>query len=39
MWHVWETGETEYGVFVGRLEGKNHLENLGTDGRIILKWT
>jgi len=27
-----------YRVFAGRLEGKNYLENLGTDGRIILKW-
>jgi len=27
-----------YRVFVGRPEGKYHLENLGTDGRIILKW-
>jgi len=27
-----------YRVFVGRPERKNHLENLGTDGRIILKW-
>jgi hypothetical protein len=23
---------------VGRLEGKNHLEDPGVDGRIILKW-
>jgi hypothetical protein len=25
-------------VFVGTLEGKNHLEDLGVDGRIIFKW-
>ena len=25
-----------YRVFVGISEGKNHLENLGTDGGIIL---
>jgi hypothetical protein len=27
-----------YRVLVGRLEGKNHLEDLGIDGRIMLKW-
>jgi hypothetical protein len=27
-----------YTVLVGRPEGKNHLKNLGVDGRIILKW-
>jgi len=27
-----------YRVFLGRPEGKNHLESLGTDGRIMLKW-
>jgi hypothetical protein len=37
MWHVWERGEVRTG-FVGRLKGKNYLENLDTDGRIILKW-
>jgi hypothetical protein len=28
-----------YRVWVGRPDGKNHLEDLGVDGRIILKWT
>jgi hypothetical protein len=27
-----------YGVLVGKPEGKNHLEDPGVDGRIILKW-
>ena len=27
-----------YRVSVGRPDGKNHLEYLGIDGRIILKW-
>jgi hypothetical protein len=33
-------GETRnaYNILVGKSEGKNHLENLGVDGRIILKW-
>jgi hypothetical protein len=27
-----------YRVLVGRSEIRNHLEDLGIDGRIILKW-
>jgi hypothetical protein len=27
-----------YRVFVGDLMERNHLEELGVDGRIILKW-
>jgi hypothetical protein len=27
-----------YRVWMGSSEGKNHLEDLGVDGRIILKW-
>jgi len=38
MWHVWETGEVQYKVLVGRAEGKKSLEDLGVDGRMILKW-
>jgi hypothetical protein len=25
-------------ILVGKPEGRNHLEDLGVDGRIILKW-
>jgi hypothetical protein len=27
-----------YSVLVGKREGRNHLEDPGIDGRIILKW-
>jgi len=27
-----------YRVLVGKPEGKNHLEDPGVDGRIILRW-
>jgi hypothetical protein len=27
-----------YRVLVGKPEGRNHLKDLGIDGRIILKW-
>jgi hypothetical protein len=27
-----------YKVFVGKTEGKNHSEDVGIDGRIILEW-
>ena len=27
-----------YRVLVGKPEGKNHLEDLGIDGSIILRW-
>ena len=37
MWYVWETGEV-YTVFWWRYRrGREHSEDLGVDGRIILK--
>ena len=38
--HVARIGERRgvYRVLVGKPEGKNHLENLGVDVRIILRW-
>jgi hypothetical protein len=38
MWHVWETGEVHTGFWWGDLRERDHLEVLGIDGRIMLKW-
>ena len=37
MWHVWETREMCTGLWWGNLKERNHLEDLGVDGRIILR--
>jgi len=37
MWHVCETGEVT-GFWWGDQREVYHLEDLGLDGRIILKW-
>jgi hypothetical protein len=38
--HIASTGEKRgaHVVLVGKPEGKNHLEDLGEEGKIILKW-
>jgi hypothetical protein len=38
MWHIGETGEVHSGFRWGNFRGRNHMEDTGTDGRIILKW-
>jgi hypothetical protein len=35
MWHVLRAGEVHTNVLVGRLRERDHLEDLGVDGRII----
>jgi hypothetical protein len=36
--HVARVERSAYRVLVGKPEGKNHLEDLDVNGRIILKW-
>ena len=38
MWYLWETGEEHTHIRYGDLMERNHFEDLGVDGRIILKW-
>jgi len=40
MWHEWETAEMVIWFWGGggSLRERNHLEDLGVDGRIILKY-
>jgi hypothetical protein len=38
MWHVWGKGEVHTGSWWGSIKGRDHSENLGVGGRIILKW-
>jgi len=37
MWLVWDTGKMHTGFWWGYLRDNDHLEDLGGDGRIILK--
>jgi hypothetical protein len=37
MWHVWATREVHRGVWWGDLREGDHLEDLGINGRMVLK--
>jgi hypothetical protein len=37
MWHAWGREELLTGFWWGNLREREHLEDLGADGRIILK--
>jgi hypothetical protein len=38
MWHVWRRGEMHTGFWRRNLRERDHLEDIGVDVRIILKW-
>ena len=38
MWHEWGTHELRTGFWWGDVMERDHLEDVGVDGRIILKW-
>jgi hypothetical protein len=38
MCQVWGAGEVHTGVWWGDVTVKDHLKDLGVDGRIILQW-
>jgi hypothetical protein len=35
---MWKTGEAHTGFWWGDLRERGHLEDLGIDGKVILKW-
>jgi hypothetical protein len=39
MWHVWRTGDVKTGFWLGDVTQRDHLEDLGVDDTITLKWT
>jgi hypothetical protein len=38
MWYAWEGWEVHLKFELENLKGRDHLKDLGIDGRIILKW-
>jgi hypothetical protein len=39
MWHTWGRGEVFTGFRLGGPEVRDHWEDLGVGGRIMLSWT
>jgi len=39
MWHVWRTGDVKTGFWLVYVTQRDHLEDLGIDDKIILRWT
>jgi len=38
MWNVWESREVQAGFWWQDLRKRDHLEELGVEGKAILKW-
>ena len=38
MWHEWVRGELHTGFWWGNLRERDHFEDPGVVGRIILRW-
>jgi hypothetical protein len=38
MWNAQKTREVHTGIWWGDLKERSHFEDLGVDGRVILKW-
>ena len=38
MWQLWETGEVRTGFWWEELREIDHLEDLGVEVRLLLKW-
>ena len=38
MWHAWGAGDVHGGFWWGDLMERDHLEDLGIDRKIVLKW-
>jgi hypothetical protein len=37
-WHVWGEGRGVYRVLLGNMREREHLEDLGVDGSVMVKW-